>query len=94
MPFNITQYAALTHMVAQLVGMESIELVWSAVDAHVYNDHVAGLTEQLQRDSVDAIPRLVLDKKVTNIDDFNIGSIELIDYKSQPPLTNKMLPSV
>lgn len=94
MPFNITQYAALTHMVAQVVGMEPGELVWAAVDAHVYNDHVAGLTEQLQRGSTDCIPRLKLDKRVTNIDDFDITKMEVVDYVSQPPLINKMLPSV
>lgn len=94
MPFNITQYAALTHMVSQLTDMEPGELIWAAVDAHIYNDHVAGLTEQLQRSSTDCIPRIVLDKKVTSIDDFNIDTIGTVDYESRPPLTNKMLPSI
>lgn len=94
MPFNVSQYAALTHMVAQVVDMAPGELVWAAVDAHVYNDHIKGLQEQLERDSVDCCPRIKLDKKVKCIDDFDGSKIEIIDYKSQPPLINKMLPSV
>lgn len=94
MPFNVSQYAALTHMVAQVVGMEPGELVWAAVDAHVYNDHVAGLTEQLGRESIHCVPRIKLDKSVKSIDDFDGSKIEIIDYDSQPPLENKMFPSV
>jgi thymidylate synthase len=94
MPFNVSQYAALTHMIAQVVGMEPGELVWAAVDAHVYNDHVAGLTEQLARESIHCIPRIKLDKSVKSIDDFDSSKIQIIDYESQPALVNKMLPSV
>jgi thymidylate synthase len=94
MPFNVSQYAALTHMVAQVVGMEPGELVWAAVDAHVYNDHVKGLMEQLGRESIHCIPRIKLDPTVTCIDDFDGSKIEIVDYESQPALINKMLPSV
>lgn len=94
MPFNVSQYAALTHMIAQVVGMEPGELVWAAVDAHVYNDHVKGLMEQLGRESIHCIPRIKLNKSVKSIDDFDSTKIEIIDYESQPALENKMLPSV
>ena len=94
MPFNVSQYAALTHMIAQVVGMEPGELVWAAVDAHVYNDHVEGLMEQLGRESIHCIPRIKLNKLVKSIDDFDSTKIEIIDYESQPALENKMLPSV
>lgn len=94
MPFNVSQYAALTHMIAQVVGMEPGELVWAAVDAHVYNDHVKGLMEQLGRESIHCIPRIKLNKSVKCIDDFDSTKIEIIDYESQPALENKMLPSV
>lgn len=94
MPFNIAQYSALTHMVAQVTGLEPGELVWTAVDAHVYNDHVLGLTEQLARDSKPGIPRIKLDPRVKSIDDFNSTNVQLIDYESHPALVNKMKASV
>ena len=38
-PYNVVQYALLTHMIAQVVEMEVGELVINAVDAHLYHEH-------------------------------------------------------
>jgi thymidylate synthase len=89
-PFNVAQYATLTHMVAQCVGMEALELVWAAVDAHVYSNHVKALEHQLTLQSKDCIPRLKLNPKVTEIDGFKISDISIHDYDSHPSLTKEM----
>jgi Thymidylate synthase len=89
-PFNVAQYATLTHMVAQCVGMEALELVWAAVDAHVYSNHVQALEHQLTLESKDCIPRLKLNPNVTSIDGFKISDIQIIDYDSHPALTKEM----
>ncbi|MNC33087.1 Thymidylate synthase [compost metagenome] len=89
-PFNVAQYATLTHMVAQCVDMEPLELVWAAVDAHVYTNHVAAIEHQLTLESKDCIPRLKLNPTVTSIDGFKISDIEIIDYDSHPALTKEM----
>lgn len=90
-PFNVAQYAALNHMVAQVVGMEPLELCWTAVDAHVYNNHLEALKDQVQLTPLDhCIPRLKLNPKITDIDAFTIDDIEVIDYEHYKALTDRM----
>lgn len=94
-PFNVTQYAALTHMVAQVTGLAPGELVWAAVDAHVYENHIQPLKDlQMVRTSKPCVPRLELNKSITNIDDFKSGDLEIIDYDSHPSLAKFMPPAV
>lgn len=93
-PFNVAQYASLTHMIAQCVKMEPLELIWNAVDAHVYANHVAALQEQLEREPKHCIPRIKLNSKRKEIDDFTIGDITIIDYESHPSMATKMPPAI
>ncbi|GMA85504.1 hypothetical protein GCM10025868_07540 [Angustibacter aerolatus] len=46
MPFNIAAYALLTLMVAQQVGLEPGDFVWTGGDCHVYDNHVEQVREQ------------------------------------------------
>lgn len=93
-PFNVAQYASLTHMIAQCVGMEPLELIWNAVDAHVYANHVAPLQEQLEREPKRCIPRIKLNPERKEIDDFTIGDITIVDYESHPSMAAKMPPAI
>ena len=46
-PFNISSYALLTCMLAQVCGLERGEFIHTLGDAHVYSNHVEPLKEQL-----------------------------------------------
>ena len=48
-PFNLACYALLTQVVAGIVGMTPGRFAHTLIDAHVYEDHVEGLREQLTR---------------------------------------------
>ena len=48
-PFNISSYALLTCMLAQVCDLERGEFIHTLGDAHVYSNHVEPLKEQLQR---------------------------------------------
>jgi len=48
-PFNIASYALLTYMVANECGLLPGVFTHSIGDAHIYLNHVEGLTEQLSR---------------------------------------------
>ena len=49
-PFNIASYALLTHMLAQVVGLEVGEFVHTLGDAHLYLNHLEQAELQLSRE--------------------------------------------
>ncbi|MET0951999.1 MAG: thymidylate synthase [Aeromicrobium sp.] len=82
-PFNIASYALLTHMVAQVAGLEVGDLVHTLGDAHLYVNHLDQAREQLTREPR-ALPELWLDPAVTSIDDFTLDSIKITGYEPHP----------
>ena len=48
-PFNIASYSLLTHMLAQITGLEVGEFVWTGGDCHIYNNHMEQVEQQIKR---------------------------------------------
>lgn len=84
-PFNIASYALFTHMVAQVCGLGVGELIISFGDAHIYNNHINQVKEQLTRSPL-PMPKLKLNQEITDITKFSMRDIELIDYQSHGPI--------
>ena len=82
-PFNIASYALLTHMVAQVTGLEVGDFVHTLGDAHLYLNHLDQAREQLTREPR-ALPELWLDPSVRSIDDFTVDSIKVTGYDPHP----------
>ena len=49
LPFNVTQYATLLKMIAQVTDKEPGTIIYSIKDAHVYADQLNGIKKQLER---------------------------------------------
>ena len=49
LPFNVTQYATLLSMLAQVCGLQPGTLDWSIKDAHIYINQVEPIKEQIIR---------------------------------------------
>lgn len=82
-PFNIASYALLTHMIAQVTGLQVGEFIHTIGDAHIYNNHIEQVNEQLQRDTeLYELCTLKLDPTITDIDKFTMESIEILNYQS------------
>ncbi|HET8560010.1 MAG TPA: thymidylate synthase [Marmoricola sp.] len=82
-PFNIASYALLTHMVAQVTGLEVGDFVHTFGDAHLYLDHLDQARLQLTREPR-PLPTLRLDPSVTSIDGFDLEHITLEGYDPHP----------
>ena len=79
-PFNIASYALLTHMVAQVTGLEVGDFVHTFGDAHLYLNHIEQANEQLTRSPLPK-PTLHLDPNVKTLEDFTYESIKLVGYE-------------
>ncbi len=84
-PFNIASYALLTHMIAQVVGLQPGEFIHTLGDAHLYENHLEQARQQLEREPR-PLPTLWLDPSVTRLEDFTPAHIVLKDYAPHPPI--------
>ncbi|GME83555.1 unnamed protein product [Ambrosiozyma monospora] len=76
-------------MIAHVVDMEPGEFIHTMGDSHVYCDHVDALKEQISRTPKD-FPKLKINRKVTDIDDFKFEDFEVVDYHPYGPIKMKM----
>jgi thymidylate synthase len=84
-PFNIASYALLTHMVAQVCGLQVGHFVWTGGDTHLYNNHLEQVSTQLARD-FRPLPKLQLNPQVNSLFDFTFQDIDLLDYHPHPSI--------
>jgi thymidylate synthase len=84
-PFNIASYALLTHMVAQVCGLQVGDFIHTLGDAHLYNNHVEQACLQLTREPL-ALPRLALNPAVRELGDFRYEDIAIENYASHPAI--------
>lgn len=82
-PFNIAQYALLTHMVAHQIGCTAREFIWVGGDVHIYENHFDQVQQQLTQ-PVKLPPTVVFKRKPDSIDDYTLEDIELVGYESAP----------
>ena len=88
-PFNIASYALLTLMLAQVASLRAGELIHHLGDAHIYNNHVDVVQQQLGRTPT-AWPTVKLNPTIRNMDRFRIEDVEVVGYRPIGPLRASM----
>jgi thymidylate synthase len=83
-PFNIASYSLLTHMVAQQVGMQVGDFVWTGGDCHIYDNHVEQVRAQLSRE-VYPFPQLRV-RPAPTLFDYTYEDFEVVGYQHHPAL--------
>ena len=77
--WNVCQYAALVHILAQVNDMEVGEFVHVIADAHIYDRHVPLVEELISREQYPA-PKLWINPEIKNFYDFTVDDLKLEDY--------------
>jgi thymidylate synthase len=99
-PFNLTEGAALLHLVGRLTGYTPRWFTYFIGDAHIYENHVDMLQEQLKREPYPA-PKLVLSERIPAyastgkyepewLEKVEPTDFQLEGYQHHPPLTAPM----
>lgn len=99
-PFNLTEGAALLHLVGRLTGFKPKWFSYFIGDAHIYENHVPMLQQQLTREPLPA-PQLLLSDRIPDyavtgqyqpewLEQVEPGDFSLHGYQHHAPLTAPM----
>lgn len=85
LPFNIAQYALLTHLYARAAGLKVRYLVVDIGDAHLYSNHIEAM-RQVAEDgpAYDDHATLVIQTDNTDIDGYFPGNFDIQGYHPRP----------
>jgi len=92
LPFNIASYAILTYILAKLSNLKPKKLIITIGDAHIYENHIDTLKEQIKREPFN-FPTLQInpDKTYSNISDFEIDDFLIENYTYHDTLKMDMV---
>jgi thymidylate synthase len=79
----------LTHMVAQVTGLDVGDFVHTIGDAHIYLNHLEQVKEQLTRKPY-PLPKVQLNPDVKSIFDYHYEDITILDYIAHPHIKGEV----
>ena len=80
-PFNISSYCFLTHIIAKHCNLEATDFYYYLGNCHIYDNHVVSLLEQMTKNPY-PFPTINIKNKRDNINDYIEDDIEISNYVS------------
>lgn len=87
--YNVGNYAILLSIIANLTNRIPRYLSMIGGDVHIYNNHIEPLKIQLERKPF-IYPKLIIKRKLNNIDDIKFEDFQLIGYTYHPSIKMEM----
>ncbi len=88
-PFNITSYALLSMMMAQVTGLQPGDFIHTLGDAHIYLNHIEQVKLQLTREPY-PLPQMKINPERTSIFDFVFEDFQLVNYQAHPHIKGEI----
>jgi len=88
-PFNIASYSFLTHLLAKHCNLKAKEFIHFIGDAHIYDDHIPILQEQIKRKPFE-FPQLTIKNTYDDINDYTLQDFAVENYKYNTALKMDM----
>ena len=80
-PFNISSYCFLTHIIAKHCNLEATDFYYYLGNCHIYDNHIVSLLEQMTKNPY-PFPTINIKNKRDNINDYIEDDIEISNYVS------------
>ena len=78
--WNTMQYAALTHMFAQVAGLEVGTLTHNIGDCHIYDRHIPLVEKLIAGETKDVSPKLIINNPTKDFYEFKVEDFEIQGY--------------
>ncbi len=88
-PFNMASYAVFLHLMSQRVGIPAGGVIHSIGDAHIYENHVEAVKQQLKNE-IKSQPKILIKSK-KNWEDYKIEDFTVIDYECAEKISAKLV---
>jgi thymidylate synthase len=75
----------LTMIIAKITGYQPGEFIHTLGDAHIYQNHIDQVKEQIKREPK-PFPQLKISDQVKSLDSFKPEHVSLENYQCHPPL--------
>jgi len=91
LPFNLSSYALLTHILAKRTGLKPATLIMQLSHVHIYEQHVDAFRQQLENVPL-PLPTLQIEGELTpDLKGMKSNQFKLPDYASLPAIQYEMV---